>query len=293
MPSGRSARAQPRELAHPGSTRWRSHQAQAAPASASVLSAPISSSARSSQLGRVEAEVLQQVELLAARVVQHPLVPAVVDRLPAAAQAARAAPGSRRRSRRRPGRAPARGAAAPMRSGATAAVGSARTQPRPVLPVLGPGMGVALAHDVVAVDRLGVRALVAGDDARRHADRAHHDDEGGGEVLAEALLAVEPELVDASVAVLAVVARRQRVGEAAGADVAQHRPASSASRRRRGRRGSARSAAAQAQRCADWSRAAAARLVAQARHRFARAVVRSARIGLAPGSAAARRPAGR
>jgi hypothetical protein len=64
------------------------------------------------------------------------------------------------------------------------------------LPVLGPGVGVALAHDPVAVHRARVGALVAGDDARRHVQRAHHDHEGGGEVLAEAQLAVEPELVD-------------------------------------------------------------------------------------------------
>jgi hypothetical protein len=35
---------------------------------------------------RIESNVLQQVELLPARVVQHPLVPAVVQALPAAAQ---------------------------------------------------------------------------------------------------------------------------------------------------------------------------------------------------------------
>ena len=40
-----------------------------------------------------------------------------------------------------------------------------------------------------------VAALVAGDDARRHVQRAHHDDEGDREVLAETELAVEPEFL--------------------------------------------------------------------------------------------------
>ena len=70
---------------------------------------------------------------------------------------------------------------------------------------------------VPAVLRLRVGALVAGDQARRDAHRAQHDDERGGEVLAEADPAIEPELVHR---IAFVGAGRQRVGEAGGADVA-------------------------------------------------------------------------
>ena len=59
-----------------------------------------------------------------------------------------------------------------------------------------------------------------GDDPRRDADRAHDDHEGGREVLAEAFLAIEPELVDS---VAAVLARRQRVAEAHVQNVLQQR----------------------------------------------------------------------
>ncbi len=88
------------------------------------------------------------------------------------------------------------------------------------LPVLDPGVGIALAHDVVAVHRGRVGALVAGDHARRHVHRAQHHHHAGREVLAEAELAVEPELVDR---VLAVAAGLQRVQVVAAAQVLQHR----------------------------------------------------------------------
>ena len=89
-----------------------------------------------------------------------------------------------------------------------------------VLPDLGPGVGVALAYDEVAVLRQRINALVAGDDARGHVHGPHDDDESAGEMLAEAELAVEPELVDGVGA--AVGARLQRVGVVIGADVLQH-----------------------------------------------------------------------
>ena len=167
---------------------------------------------------RGEADLLQDIELLAARVVEHPLVPAVVDRLPGRAQARdqlRAdrveRPGDEARLRREP----AAAADAVGRDGA-GRIGANPADAR--LPELGPGVRRALPDDVVAVDGGQVRALVAGDDARRHAGGAHHDDEGGGEVLAEAFLAIEPELVDG---VAAVVARSERVAVALRADVLQ------------------------------------------------------------------------
>ncbi len=83
------------------------------------------------------------------------------------------------------------------------------------LPDLGPGVGVALAHDPPSVHGRRIGALVAGDNARRHVQRAHQHDEGGGVVLAEAAAAVEPELVDG---VVAVGTRVERVGVATGGD---------------------------------------------------------------------------
>src|SRR5436190_4664235 len=169
---------------------------------------------------RDEADLLQDVELLAARVVEDPLVPAVVERFPGAAQL---------REQLRVDRVERAGDQARLRRepvAAADAVGRDRAgrigaHPTPSgLPELCPRVRRALAHDVVAVDGGQVRALVAGDDSRRHAGGAHDDDEGRGEVLAEAFLAVEPELVDA---VASVVSRHERVDEALGTDVLQHR----------------------------------------------------------------------
>ncbi len=61
----------------------------AAPARLAATSSASSTSARSCRLGAVEAEVLEQVQLAALRVVEHPLVPAVVDRFPGGAQVLR------------------------------------------------------------------------------------------------------------------------------------------------------------------------------------------------------------
>jgi len=77
-------------------------------------------------------------------------------------------------------------------------------------------MGMALPHDAKAVFVRGLGALVAGDDARGHVHRPHHHHEGAGEVLAEALAPVEPELVDR---ITAVGARLQRVDVVGLADV--------------------------------------------------------------------------
>ena len=81
-------------------------------------------------------------------------------------------------------------------------------------------MGVAVAQDPVVVDGVELPALVAGDDARRNAERPHQDDEGRSDVLAKTLLAVEPELV---CRVVAEDARVERVGVAAGAQTFEHR----------------------------------------------------------------------
>ena len=59
-----------------------------------------------------------------------------------------------------------------------------------------PGVGVGLAHGDDAVDRVELAPLVAGHDARRDAGRAHEDHERRREVLAEAGLGGEQELVD-------------------------------------------------------------------------------------------------
>ena len=68
--------------------------------------------------------------------------------------------------------------------------------PAPFLePHLGPGVGVALAHHQVAVERVDLAPLVARDDPRGHARGAHQNGEGAGVVLAEALARPEEKLV--------------------------------------------------------------------------------------------------
>src|SRR5437870_5396962 len=49
-------------------------------------------------------------------------------------------------------------------------------------------MGVGLAHDHVAVHRIGVSSLVTGHHAGGHAGSAHHKHKTRGEVLAESLV---------------------------------------------------------------------------------------------------------
>ena len=76
---------------------------------------------------------------------------------------------------------------------------------------LGPCMGVRLAHGDDLVHGVEIAALVAGHHARRDAGRAHEHRKGGGEVLAEAGLGLEEELVHR---VGAEERRLQRIGEA-------------------------------------------------------------------------------
>src|SRR6185295_9620935 len=79
---------------------------------------------------------------------------------------------------------------------------------------LGPGMRVRLAHGEDAVDGVEVTALVAHHHACRHASGAHQERERGSEVLAEAFLGLEKELVHR---VLAEERRLERVLVASGA----------------------------------------------------------------------------
>jgi hypothetical protein len=62
-------------------------------------------------------------------------------------------------------------------------------------PDLGPGMGIGLAHDEGAVHSVDFATLVARDDPRGDAGGTQGDDEGGSEVLAEALAGLEQETV--------------------------------------------------------------------------------------------------
>ena len=107
-----------------------------------------------------------------------------------------------------------------MRSGATAA-GRIDAPPAGARqPDLGPGVGMRLAHDQVAADRIPVAALVAGDDARRDPGRAHQRRECRGVVPAESLARVEQEIVDR---IAREARRRQRVVELLLAEQLEHR----------------------------------------------------------------------
>jgi hypothetical protein len=80
-----------------------------------------------------------------------------------------------------------------------------------VAPDFRPGVRVRLAHEQVTARVAPPAALVAGDDARGNAGRAHEEHERGRVVLAEALARVEQEFVDG---IAAEQRRIQRVGEA-------------------------------------------------------------------------------
>jgi hypothetical protein len=77
--------------------------------------------------------------------------------------------------------------------------GRRRVDAHPALagePDFGPGVGIGLAHDEVAIDRVELAALIAGDHPRRNAGGAHQEDEGRRVVLAEAAARLEEEFVD-------------------------------------------------------------------------------------------------
>jgi hypothetical protein len=72
-------------------------------------------------------------------------------------------------------------------------------------------MGVGLAHDQIVVDAVALAALVAGDDARRHAGGTHGEDEGARRsARRKPRRVIEQELVDA---VFTEQRRRQCVEE--------------------------------------------------------------------------------
>ena len=127
-----------------------------------------------------------------------------------------------------------------------------RIDARPALafePDLGPGMRLGLPHDEVAADRIPFAAEVTGDDARRHARRAHHRGVGRGEVAAEATLRIEQRRVHR---IDAGDARLERVFETAGCETSRARRA-----RTRRRCPRARASRAPAPACADCDRRAA------------------------------------
>ncbi len=62
-------------------------------------------------------------------------------------------------------------------------------------PNFGPSMRIGLAHDEVIADLIEFAALVAGDDARRHAAGTHQKREAAGVMLAEAALGFEQKVI--------------------------------------------------------------------------------------------------
>ena len=60
----------------------------------------------------------------------------------------------------------------------------------------GPGVRIALPHDVVAADLVELPGAEAGDDACLHADGSGHGGEGGGEEFAMSAVVLEEELDD-------------------------------------------------------------------------------------------------
>ncbi len=164
-------------------------------------------------VGLVQAELVQQIELALAAVVQHPLVPGVVERVPLVAQlqqqrgVARAEHGHAQQ-----GLARGQGGAAAV--DARRVNGGGRVGPHPAAfgqPVFGPGVGVALAHHPGVVHRVEAPALVAGDDARGNACGPYHHDERLRVVFAKTGAAVEQKLVHA--VAQAVGARVEGVAE--------------------------------------------------------------------------------
>src|SRR5690606_37981785 len=154
------------------------------------------------------AEAAQQVLLPAAVVGQDPLVPGVADRVEVEPQPLRHRPRALGGVARRAGRRQPHAALDALRRD-----GGGRVDANPAAarePDLGARMRIGLPDLPVAVDRVALAALVAGDDAGRDAEGAHQYREGAGIVFAEAGTGAEQEIVDA---VASQQRRLQRVPE--------------------------------------------------------------------------------
>ena len=160
----------------------------------------------------------QQIELTGGAVVQYPVVPALVGRVPDRAHALQQG----RIDPHHGGGDEPRGRAQPLAGrGAVGADigGGVDAHPAGVRqPDFGPGVGVALPHRPPPVDGVVLPTLVAGYHPRRDVQRAQGDDEGRGNVFTKTRPPVEPEFVRG---VAAIDARLQRVAVAALAQVAQ------------------------------------------------------------------------
>ena len=146
--------------------------------------------------GRLKTDVFEQIQLLTLAVVEYPLVPGVVDRLPARAQL-RCQRGVEYGAESCRHYALARhqafhAADAPGSDGARwvhahpAATG---------LPDLGPGVRVALAHRPESVHRIHVAALIARYHTCRYIHGAQQNHKTRCDMLTKPFLAVKPEFV--------------------------------------------------------------------------------------------------
>ncbi|MNV35211.1 hypothetical protein D3C71_1266520 [compost metagenome] len=150
---------------------------------------------------RFKPQRLEQVHLAALGVVEHPLVPAVVDGFPHGPQVLHhaRAEGAQGVGERTLGRAQTLELAHAVRRDGACGV---YTHPAtPLHPDFGPGMGIGVAHRPVAIHGVALAALVARDDACWHIHGAHQHHEGRGNVFAKAFLAVKPELVGGVLAI--------------------------------------------------------------------------------------------
>ena len=175
---------------------------------------------------RIDSPVLKQTQLLLACVLQHPDIPAVVARVDVGL----------------PGPPPPcltftqhTGQPALSKPRSTAALDAVRchgcsgVHSHPalaVLPELGPGVRVAVTHNILSVHRVELCALKARHHARRYAHGSHHHDIGRGKVLAKTGATIQPEAIDQvtlgeAIWTGGIIFGCQRVGKLFGANVSQ------------------------------------------------------------------------